>query len=311
MKTAAFMQETQTHESGNMRRSTDYDWIQGLRLHELVAGDRVLARWQHSAAGREWFPGRIADVNTQGSTCTYSIRYDDGDWEEHVDRRNIKGKESREDSPAEFKRQEEPGRAKSTPQKRKAALSPGDVARTKRGKAQRGMSPHAGGTTNWSVLRCAAKDKATRSGQGDNRSPMLKTACDTVELRKEGVVGKARVFFGLFGSKTIADFNGYRQRGDANKGFAPGTPDRAVLLVCDSVYSALRAALPGVTIEDGSIGENLLVSGPSFEAGKDLAVGTRLRIGDTATLEITEANNPCYRLRRMNGDAGGGVDDMN
>merc|ERR1712224_344984 len=50
------------------------------------------------------------------------------------------------------------------------------------------------------------------------------------------------------------------------------------------------------TIEDGSIGENLLLSGPAYEAGKDLAVGTRLRLGEVATIELTEANNPCFRL---------------
>ena len=51
-----------------------------------------------------------------------------------------------------------------------------------------------------------------------------------------------------------------------------------------------------MSIEDGSIGENILLSGPAFEAGKDLKVGTRLRLGEKATLQVTEANNPCYRL---------------
>jgi hypothetical protein len=200
--------------------------------------------------------------------------------------------------------------AESTPRKRKAAPSPVDASRSKRGNARQAIPPQAAGTHNWRVLRCAAKDKATRSSQGDNRSPMLKTACDTLELRKEGVVGKARVFFGMFGSRTIADFNGYRQRGDSSRGFAPGTPDRAVMLVCDSVYDELRAALPDVTIPAGSIGENLLVSGPAFRAGMDLAVGTRLRVGDTATIEITEANNPCYRLRCVLCGAGDGVAEV-
>ena len=39
----------------------------------------------------------------------------------------------------------------------------------------------------------------------------------------------------------------------------------------------------------------MLIAGPAYAEGRDLCVGTQLRVG-TAVLELTEANNPCYRL---------------
>ena len=129
---------------------------------------------------------------------------------------------------------------------------------------------------------------------------MLKTECHALALRTEGVVGWARGgLLGLLPDRQLSDYNHYRSQGDSSRGFAPCTNDRAVMLVCDGVYSALRQALPSAAAErvmDGDLGENLLLAGPAYEEGRDLHVGTRLRIGATATLELTEANNPCYRL---------------
>ena len=53
-------------------------------------------------------------------------------------------------------------------------------------------------------------------------------------------------------------------------------------------------------IEDGDLGENILLRGPSATASERagdgrLAVGSWLRIG-SSVLEVTEANNPCYRF---------------
>ena len=55
-------------------------------------GDKVEARFK---GGTRWHPGRIANVNRDG---TYDVRYDDGDEERRVESRMIR-KLSRSSSP--------------------------------------------------------------------------------------------------------------------------------------------------------------------------------------------------------------------
>ena len=90
--------------SHEVRRCKDYDWVSGLTLHPLTVGDRILGRWRHSEAGRKWHLGEIRAVRLRhsaeaSSITTYDVDYDDGDQESEVDRRNIKGKESRPGDP--------------------------------------------------------------------------------------------------------------------------------------------------------------------------------------------------------------------
>lgn len=91
------------------------------------------------------------------------------------------------------------------------------------------------------------------------------------------------------------DFNAYRAKGHRGR-FQPGTRDRAVSLVVVDSYERLYRALPFAIVQKGDLGENLLVNGPSCDEGVDIQVGTRLQIGDSVVIEISEANSPCYRL---------------
>ena len=67
-------------------------------------------------------------------------------------------------------------------------------------------------------------------------------------------------------------------------------------------YDALRRQLRDVhmCINDGDLGENIILDGPGFLAGSGgLAVGSVLQFGSTddgPTIELTEANSPCYRV---------------
>ena len=79
-----------------------FDWVHGLIVHPLVVGDAVLGRWAHGHGNTQWFKGTITAVYADKNAAlgaTYDISYVDGDKEEKVDRRNIKGKESRAKTP--------------------------------------------------------------------------------------------------------------------------------------------------------------------------------------------------------------------
>jgi len=67
---------------------------------------------------------------------------------------------------------------------------------------------------------------------------------------------------------------------------AVATSDRQVLL-------ADQEALDEVGVEPGTIKENLTVEGLHVMG---LAVGTRVRLGDSAVLEITKVCEPCFRM---------------
>src|SRR5437870_11934718 len=67
---------------------------------------------------------------------------------------------------------------------------------------------------------------------------------------------------------------------------AVATSDRQVLL-------ADQEALDEVGVEPGTIKENLTVEGLHVMG---LPVGTRVRVGDSAVLEITKVCEPCFRM---------------
>jgi len=70
-----------------------------------------------------------------------------------------------------------------------------------------------------------------------------------------------------------------------------GGPDRAVCLFSLERIMALQAE--GHPVHPGSTGENLTVSGLDWEG---LAPGDRLRVGETALLEITTYTTPCKTI---------------
>ena len=79
-----------------MRRCHDFDWIEGLNILPLEVGDKILGRWKHKDAGRQWFPGKVVRIQTnQNGDLVHDICYDDDDYEEGVLRVNIKGRETR------------------------------------------------------------------------------------------------------------------------------------------------------------------------------------------------------------------------
>ena len=66
---------------------------------------------------------------------------------------------------------------------------------------------------------------------------------------------------------------------------------RQVHLVHSELFDELRGK--GFTVTPGDIGENVTTRGIDLLA---LPTGTRLRLGDTATVEITGLRNPCVQL---------------
>lgn len=66
---------------------------------------------------------------------------------------------------------------------------------------------------------------------------------------------------------------------------------RQVHLVHSELFDELRTK--GFTVAPGDIGENVTTRGVDLLA---LPTGTKLRLGDTATVEITGLRNPCVQL---------------
>jgi MOSC domain-containing protein YiiM len=153
----------------------------------------------------------------------------------------------------------------------------------------------------WKVVRLAARDRELRKKDGgDLKSKQKKAFCEKLEILKDGVKGTAK---GLFSSKrTIEDYNHYRTQGRSGR-FEAGTRDRAVSVATVAAYDVLQKALDKsgkIKIEKGDLGENILLDGPPATAtnkdgGGGLFVGAKIKVG-TAILELTEANNPCYRF---------------
>ena len=166
----------------------------------------------------------------------------------------------------------------------------------------------------WRVTRCGCNPAAARKqqeaeagkpdfvlGRGLSKSNPSKPEAEYLLVRKEGVYRESKG--GVFGlPRREPDYNHFRQSGYFSKdwGFSAGTNDRAVSLSTVDAYNALRRMLPAdVRVDDGDLGENIILDGPGFPAGSGgLAVGSVLEFGsaDGATIELTEANSPCYRV---------------
>lgn len=72
----------------------------------------------------------------------------------------------------------------------------------------------------------------------------------------------------------------------------PSQPNlRQVHLIHTELHDELRAA--GLNVRAGQMGENITTSGIDLLR---LPAGTRLRVGDTACIEVTGLRNPCYQL---------------
>ncbi|MFC4031414.1 MOSC domain-containing protein [Streptomyces polygonati] len=71
---------------------------------------------------------------------------------------------------------------------------------------------------------------------------------------------------------------------------------RQVHLIHDELFTELRAA--GYEIAPGDLGENVTTHGVDLLA---LPVGTRLRLGPDAVVEITGLRNPCRQIDRFRG----------
>ena len=71
----------------------DFDWCGGIALDSLQEGSAVEGRYLHGEGGKQWFRGKIAAINSNG---TFAISYNDGDYEASVWRENIRTKADRD-----------------------------------------------------------------------------------------------------------------------------------------------------------------------------------------------------------------------
>ena len=140
------------------------------------------------------------------------------------------------------------------------------------------------------VLRLAARPFDTNSSRPSSRSyTTRKTELAKADISKAGVEG---------------DYNHYRTVA------LKSTPDRAVSLLTYDVMEALRAEYPTFKIENGDLGENIMVGGVSFDFFRigqqykfvpcELGV-TQESITDEklVILEITEKMEPCANLCKL------------
>jgi MOSC domain-containing protein YiiM len=75
----------------------------------------------------------------------------------------------------------------------------------------------------------------------------------------------------------------------------PTEPNRRqVHLIHGELHDELRAA--GFAVQPGEMGENVTTRGVELLA---LPTGTRLRLGDSAVVEVTGTRNPCKQLDRI------------
>jgi len=83
--------------------------------------------------------------------------------------------------------------------------------------------------------------------------------------------------------------------GDAHAGTA-----RQVSLLCEKSAAKVRAR--GLDVKPGDFAENLLLDG--LEAG-DFSLGTRIRVGESALLEVMQIGKECHKgcaIREQTGD---------
>lgn|SRR5262249_25667186 len=88
----------------------------------------------------------------------------------------------------------------------------------------------------------------------------------------------------------LAEFRGIE---DDLKG---GAGERQLNVMCAEVLESLCGE--GFRVEPGQMGEQLVIAGVPAES---LAVGTRVRIGETAVIEVTLPRTGCDRFEHIQG----------
>ena len=105
--------------------------------------------------------------------------------------------------------------------------------------------------------------------------------------------------------ETITLLSGLGVQGDAHAGRTvqhlsrmakdPNTPNlRQVHLIHAELFDEL--ATQGFAIKPGQMGENITTRGIDLLG---LSAGTRLRLGETALIEVTGLRNPCHQLNGL------------
>ena len=130
------------------------------------------------------------------------------------------------------------------------------------------------------VIRTAARaNMGTKSLPGRPGYTTRKNSLPMIAVNKGGVLG---------------DYNHYRTQALAS------TPDRAVNILTSDVMARVRGMKTYQGIQDGDLGENVLVDGLSykfFEVGKRYRFSTKDSPGDNGVVvEITEPAEPCANL---------------
>ena len=80
-----------------------------------------------------------------------------------------------------------------------------------------------------------------------------------------------------------------------------GGPEKAVLLYDAAAYPFWREALKSEPLPPGTFGENLTLGGFATTLEQELHVGDTLRLGDTATIQLTTPRQPCWKLETRMG----------
>lgn len=135
------------------------------------------------------------------------------------------------------------------------------------------------------VFRLAARDYSAENSKPSSRDyTTRKTKFQSVQVTKEGVKG---------------DYNHYRTVA------LKSTKDRAVSILTQDVMKSLRATYKNYDTKDGDLGENILVTGVSFDFFR---IGKRYQFScpddDTGAekaviVEITEPMEPCANLCKL------------
>ena len=80
-------------KQADLTPNNEFDWCGGIALDTLQEGSAVEGRYLHGEGGKQWFQGKIAAINRNG---TFAISYHDGDYEGSVRRENIRTKADKE-----------------------------------------------------------------------------------------------------------------------------------------------------------------------------------------------------------------------
>jgi MOSC domain-containing protein YiiM len=114
-----------------------------------------------------------------------------------------------------------------------------------------------------------------------------RSATHTMSKRNEGAI-RLLAGLGVEGDAHLGETVKHRSRVRRD----PTQPNlRQVHLIHAELHDELRAA--GFDIEPGQMGENVTTRGIDLLG---LPAGTRLRLGETALLEVTGLRNPCVQL---------------